>query len=479
MISRTRVFHLIAIAAASAAAGSSLIIPSYTLAAPAAVAGDASPQPYVGILNDDNVYVRSGPSDVYYATTKLPKGAKVTVVAIRNDWLKILPPAGSYSYVAKAYVMKTGDGTTGKVTKSELNVRAGSTLNGLKTTVQTSLQEGEDVKILGEQDDYFKITPPAGAYLYVKKTLVDAAPQEMAVVPPVAPEKLREPIASDPVPAGGVIAPEPVTAVSAPAPAQVVSSPVAPAQPPVVVLAAKLPPAVPATMPSAVAVAPATQPAAVAMVAPATQPAEPTAEAKFDTLESAFLDATGKPLEKQPIDSLLKQYTALNTDPALPSSMQRIAEMRIATLKLRADARDQYVSALKLAAEAKSRQVAFKAEQDELAQRVKEQQVTMYTAVGTLRTSSLQQTGSTMYRLTDPGTGRTLLYVRSNDPKYAGLLNQFIGVKGDIAEDTNVSLKILTPTDAEAVDQSKVNTNISATVMPPSLLPKTAAAIAN
>jgi hypothetical protein len=156
--------------------------------------------------------------------------------------------------------------------------------------------------------------------------------------------------------------------------------------------------------------------------------------------------------------------------------MRKITDMRVSTLKLRADARTQYVSALKLATEAKARQQSLRAEQDELAQRVKDQQVMMFSALGTLRTSSLQQSGSTMYRLTDPGTGRTLIYIRSNDPKYAGLLNQFIGVKGEVTEDTNVSLKMISPTDVEPVDQSKVNTTVSATLIPPSMLPKAATA---
>jgi uncharacterized protein YgiM (DUF1202 family) len=324
MIARHHTLRLLVSAASLVVVGAALVTPSYCTAAPAAaVVGD---KPYVGVLNDDNVYVRSGPSDVYYATTKLSKGAKVTVVATRSDWLKILPPQGSYSYVAKAYVEKGGDGTVGRVTKADLNVRAGSALNGLKTTVQTSLEEGDEVKIVGEQDEYFKIAPPAGAYLYVKATFVDAAPQEVAVVPTVAPEKIHDPIPSDPVPAGGIIAPDakPTT------------------QPAVPVVASAAPAAVPSTQP--VAAAPAT-----------TQPAEPTAEAKFDTAESAFLEASSLPLDQQPVDKLMKQYTALSNDSTLPVSMRKMADMRIATLKLRSDARTQYVAALKLASEARSR----------------------------------------------------------------------------------------------------------------------------
>ena len=92
--------------------------------------------------------------------------------------------------------------------------------------------------------------------------------------------------------------------------------------------------------------------------------------------------------------------------------------------------------------------------------------------LGTLRISSLQQSGATLYRLTDPGTGRTLVYLKSNDPKYTGMLNEFVGVNGDIKEDPALTMKVITPTSVEAVDQNKVNVNITATVMPPSLLPK-------
>ena len=48
------------------------------------------------------------------------------------------------------------------------------------------------------------------------------------------------------------------------------------------------------------------------LMAPLGYAATPTAEAQFDTLESAFLDATNQPLDKQPIDELLTQYTDLS-----------------------------------------------------------------------------------------------------------------------------------------------------------------------
>src|SRR6185295_12541250 len=73
-----------------------------------------------------------------------------------------------------------GDGDTGTVNKDDVNVRAGSALNAMKTTVQGKLTQGQSVKILGEQDEYYKIAPPADAFVYVKKdfvTSVKAVPQ--------------------------------------------------------------------------------------------------------------------------------------------------------------------------------------------------------------------------------------------------------------------------------------------------------------
>src|SRR5450432_2710295 len=115
-----------------------------------------------GTVNS-TAYVRSGASENDYPTMKLDKGADVTVVGERFNWLKIQPPPGSFCYVAKAYVNRAGNGSIGIVT-STLYVRVGSDVNPLKTKVATKLEPNERVEIIGEQDEYFKIKPPAGVY---------------------------------------------------------------------------------------------------------------------------------------------------------------------------------------------------------------------------------------------------------------------------------------------------------------------------
>src|SRR5205807_6275423 len=81
----------------------------------------------------------------------------------------------------------------------------------------------------------------------------------------------------------------------------------------------------------------------------------------------------------------------------------------------------------------------------------------------------------TLYRLTDPDTGRTVCYLRTSDAKYAGLLGQFIGVKGAVGSDGQFRQIIAKPADPQVIDPGKVNTSIAAQIVPPSLMPKVGA----
>jgi uncharacterized protein YgiM (DUF1202 family) len=151
---------------------------------------------FSGVVNGNAVYVHSGAGQNYYPTLKLDKGAEVTVVGIKFDWLKIVPPEGSYSYVAKAFVERAGDGKVGRVTRPDLNVRAGSTLNDMKAIIQTKLDQGAEVQIIGEKDEYFMIRPPAGAFAYIHKEHVDPVKPLEPVVEkkdPSAPAQPQQP----------------------------------------------------------------------------------------------------------------------------------------------------------------------------------------------------------------------------------------------------------------------------------------------
>ena len=151
--------------------------------------------PYAAEIIGDNVYVRSGPGTNYYNSGKTNKGDKVKVVSQQFSWSCIAPPAGSFSWIYVPYVTIDPDAPgTGIVTGDKVRVYAGSDLiKPLHSTLQLKLDKGEKVKLLGEQkDNYYKITPPNGAYLWVSTKFTRAvvsgtAPRVVEIVDVNAP----------------------------------------------------------------------------------------------------------------------------------------------------------------------------------------------------------------------------------------------------------------------------------------------------
>jgi uncharacterized protein YraI len=408
----------------------SLVLISFTsrLVAQDAAPADVENSKYQisGTVNS-TAYVRSGPSETDYPTVKLDKGAQVTVVGERFDWLKIQPPQDSFCYVAKAYVNRAGNGSFGIVT-STLYVRVGSDLNPLKTKVATKLEPNERVEIIGEQDEYFKIKPPADVYFYINKQFVDpvkpltptvASASDQTTPPQSSPDNSASAVAT----AGSTTAPS------------------------------------------------TTQPqSADNSAAPATQPTA-DAQAEFDRLENEYAQATEKPINEQPVEELLNGYEKLSSTDGLPESMRRICDYKVSVLKTRAELKDQYVAAQKVLEAGKQKEMVLGVEQQEIEDRIKKNDVEFYTAVGTLRTSSLQVGPQTLFRLTDPASGRTVIYIRSDDPKLTQYIGQFIGVRGDVTTDSQLSLRIVTPTVFENVNPAKVGSSVASQIVPPSLLP--------
>lgn len=418
---------------------------------------------FAGTVNANAVYVRSGPGENYYATMKLDQDAPVTVVGIKFDWLKVTPPEGSYSYVAKQFVTKTGEGK-GVVERGDLNVRAGSTLNDLKTTVQTKLDQGMEVKILGEKDEYWKIAPPAGTFLYVKKEFVTpgkALPVANGAGVTDAPVAIETPIISEPI-----VAKKPEAQPSGPTENRVAEATTA---------APVTGAAVPALAgPSTQPVAEGSTPEATTTVveAPSTQPVAPklSASAEFDKLETEFLAFSKQPIDQQPLADAQARYEALAADAKLPASMSQVVAVRIATLKTRSEVSKEFVATREANKAADERKKVLEAERQELAERLEKNRVTIYAAVGTLRTSSLQTGPSMLYRLTDPATGRTLVYLRTDDVKFGTLIGQFIGVQGEVVSDSAMNMKFITPTETKQIDPATVGTTVTAQLLPASII---------
>ena len=139
-------------------------------AAPAITATPAFP--WEGEVTGTSVRVRSGAGTDWYATTKLDTGNRVMVVGEEHGWFRIVPPAGSFSYIDMTDVERQPAARQGKVNKDRVSVRAGSSLAASKSTTQAWINKGQTVEILGEADGFYKITPPQGAFLYITRQYV-------------------------------------------------------------------------------------------------------------------------------------------------------------------------------------------------------------------------------------------------------------------------------------------------------------------
>lgn len=410
---------------------------------------------FSSMITADNVYVRSGSSESDYPVVKLTKGDNVIAVGRKFDWVKILPPENTHCLVGKAWIEKRGDGSVGRVREesSNVNVRIASNLNNMITKVAMQLHGGADVKILGEQDEYFKIAPPAGTFMWVHQKFVE-------------PVKRVEVVSNN-----GQVEIRPLDPTKAVTPANT----------------AKESPTDPALSATATTGAeePATQPTSTQVVStdtpgPTTVPTAASVSAReqeFDALESRFEDASKLPLEQQPIDELLVGYEKLVAEKQLPESMLRLAEFRVKGLKIRQEALVQFQETQRLRERLVNETKPLVAEGQEMTQRIEEARIKQFTAVGTLRQSALPYGGRTLYRLTDPATGRTVVYVNSDDANVIKLEGLFIGIRGTVTEDPARKIKFVQPSEVEQIDPSSlIKGSVTSTLTPPSLLPSSASA---
>jgi uncharacterized protein YraI len=132
--------------------------------------------PYAAEITGDDIYLRSGPGTNYYNCGKLRRGDKVQVVSARFSWSCIVPPAGSFSWISTQYVsIDSTNLGVGIVTGDNVRVYAGSDYVRPihSTTLQLKLNRGDKIKPLGEEkENYYKIAPPTGAYLWVSSEYI-------------------------------------------------------------------------------------------------------------------------------------------------------------------------------------------------------------------------------------------------------------------------------------------------------------------
>lgn len=136
--------------------------------------------PYKAFASTDEVYVRSGPGQNFYATDKLRRGQEVEVY--RHDpggWCAIRPVRGSYTWVSGRYLKPTKRNLA-VVTEEGVVARVGSRFADNRDVIQVRLHRGEVVEVIeapredGHGNSWYKIAPPSGEFRWVSIKYLDS-----------------------------------------------------------------------------------------------------------------------------------------------------------------------------------------------------------------------------------------------------------------------------------------------------------------
>lgn len=342
----------------------------------------------------NDVYVRSGDSLNHYTIIKLNAGDRVSIVGERGDWYEILPPPGAYSLVSGDYV-DTADGKSGVVNGSNVRVRAGSTLNDNKYTVQTLLNKGDSVEILGRNPDGFlRIKPPSGATLWISKQFVRFS----GSIPPTSP---------------GVVAVEPARSeLAAPADSKLVE---------------------PGSEAATVTVEPVRGSVPVSAASPPTSARLEAQKKKLTELDSALYREFAKPIAQRDFAPLLAQYQAIAAE-AEQGFIQQYAQRRVEEVQMSQEAANSINHWRKIDEIAETKRREFRTARATIPS--VDPPPPSIEAKGELRISALFPPGGSpeRYRLIDPASSgqRTIAYVEippESKIQVNEFLNKYVGVR--------------------------------------------------
>jgi uncharacterized protein YraI len=387
--------------------------------------------PYVGVVTGDDVYIRSGNDTNYYPVMKVSRGQRVTVLGESFGWLRIAPLTGTFSFVDKAYIQRSGD--VGTVKDEPVWVRAGSLISPERSTPQVKLNKGATVTILGEDEGFYKIQTPPTASLWISARYV-ASESQAGNIPVPAPAPAAAPaLATDSRPAGA--------AGSQPSLAAVTTRPSA-AETPAVIRRPAAKPAAPKA-------------AAGGAAAAAGQPSGRNWQQEYDALEGELKTEMAKPLAERNWDPLVARYQVLasqNEDDAIAAAA-KIRLDNLANLSRQKEVLEAIERADRL----------FKSEVEIMNRPLptpttQEAKQRGWDARGVLKASWVFTGLNTpkLYRLVDPATDTAVAYVQTTPQladKLETMVDQYVGVRAaqmNFRPEWNVNL--IVPVDVAQIE---------------------------
>jgi len=418
---------------------------------------------YVVVSAEDAV-LRCGEGIVFYPIAKLKRGRVLEVDGRRDQWLRVrLSGVGSAFVKAERVRVQDGWATLTEATRlRQVNVGSGY-VGSWKSLLGDPLEVGTRLKIIepvpgqtGEPVAY-RVTAPTGSHGFIHQRLVrDATEQEIAAFKAGAPaagvNAARE---TGSKPRAGA---SEASADTGDAPSQAEAddeSLLEPIMDPVADAGEGLTttPRVPNRV----------QKPSTAVAAPRERTIKAPdggahAVASLDDLERAFSAVRAQKGEDAELEALIGQFeqalSAITGQGPIEQRLRRRVRQRIDLLRLRLDVREERRRMDEAARGARQASSRF-ADQIEQIRRDG-----AYTLVGRL-VPSVVYDGTRlplMYRLRSVGQGtpRTLGYLRpgTDQPLYR-LLGEVVGVRGQVALDPTIHLRIIVPERVDRIDQDR------------------------
>jgi hypothetical protein len=426
---------------------------------------------YHAVISREQVPVRSGASDNYYAFGALEQGAVVGVIEEKFGWARILTDgpdfASFYGYVKEEEVKLAAGGrsgvTLGRVQVFAPNVeRDGDPDASWKWITRIDAEKPIIVldSVAGENGGYYKIAlPETGegwvSLNFLRKATADEVTSWRARAQ-AAPDRLQRPAGDgaregDPVP-----------------PAQIIDEPMGPPRP------QQSPPAITdeaepveeeAALPvqaeeadlapeeeSGTHAAEATGPAADE-VEPQNTP-QMQARKTFEALEWAYEALKKEPIRTAEVDPLRQRYLELLDEAMLDERDTVIARGRVQLLDARLKLQERVLELDRVKA-----QTDLNSTQQERA-RIALEFAENYAAVGEVAVSTIYNGDRLpeLLRLMDPATGRTIAYLQPDDEfKFAEKVGMLVGIVGEKYYDGGLRLHVIQPKRVDLLQTVKQN----------------------
>ena len=429
--------------------------------APDVAAQSNANQPYIAVINQDEVYIRSGNSDGHYPMGKVKRGEFVRVIGEKYEWAQVqtIGPVFKKYYGLIKYPERFADRL--RIAPDKKSARTLSRIDVIAPNPDPKVKPGdswkmiarlnpnETIQILRTSTTYrgetlHEIVLPETAKVWIKtKFLRRATAEETArwnrmlagVEEPRT--EAKETVASNP--------PQPIGATPGEQaqPERVLAKDTVPVNP---VVTERKPPA---------SSSPSTNPPAEVIMQPGPEAASPAprselpprkkskAEKRLEELEATYRLLQEEPIESaeiQPLRNLYLDLAAKHTDDVV---VLRYAKARVEQLEIWSDLQVRRAELKRI----KTRLRLTSNEAKAIHRAMEDGRE--YIGIGRLSASIIYDGKllPRLLRLQDPDTGRTVAYLQPKDDEFklGGMLGQLIGIVGESAYDGGLQLTLITP----------------------------------